>query len=68
MYESTLRVKKGAYHKDSSRLDYIILMPISSKSFSSNGIDLSRENELLLKNSWYDDVILTFDDWTDYFI
>ena len=30
--------------------------------FLSSGVDLSRENELLLTNSWYDDVTLTFDD------
>ena len=55
------KLQKGGYHKDSLRVDYIILMPLSSKCFLSNGMDLSRENKLLLTNSWYDDVILTFD-------
>ena len=56
------KLQNGGYHKDSLRMDYIILMPLSCKIFLWNGIDLSRENELLLTNRWYDDVILTFDD------
>ena len=54
------KLQNGGYHKDSLRMDYIILMPLSCKFFLWNGIDLSRENELLLTNCWYDDVILTF--------
>ena len=56
------KLQKRGYHKDSLRLDYIIFMPLSSKFFLSNGIDLSREYELVPTNSWYDDAILTFDD------